>query len=140
MTFRRPTTLINLDQDILRRARTVGALTIGLRSALPPGIGPFCWVAGHAESTLDVVVESAALATDLRYTQREIIKKINADFGLGLQRINIRVIPRHTPEPLSRTPLPPLPDSAAYSLEATADMLSDEDLSASLRRLASRRG
>lgn len=130
--------LLHLPADLMHRTAALAALTESMRSGLPPLLAPYTWVAGHDGSTLFVLVESGARATELRYLQREILKRINSDHGLGLKKAVIRAVPQKTPPIQRHTPPPPLSTAAAESLESAASGVSDPRLANALRRLAAR--
>lgn len=138
MTLTRLPRHLGLPRDVFTKACALGALTDSLRRALPPALAGRCWAAGHDGSTLEIVVENGAWATEIRYLQREILKRINEEHALALKRAHIRATPaRGSPPPLRGT-LPSLPESAAATLTAAATSVTDPGLATALEKLAGR--
>lgn len=127
----------HLASNLLRQARLVQAMTFSLRQYLAGPLAEHCWVAAPRERTLVLVTDGPAWATQLRYQQQEILKLLNSEFHLQLNRLRIRV-DAPPPAPRLRRAGPRLSPQGAAVLEAAAESIADAELSAALRRLARR--
>lgn len=80
---------------MLARLRLQLAITRTLRAELPEPLNARCWCSRIEDSTLTVTVDEASQASLIHYQQRELLKRINADFKerlvRPLSRIRIRV-------------------------------------------------
>ena len=114
-------------------------LTQRLRTVLEPELAPHFQVASLHASHLVLATSSAAWATRLRLQASGlavILSQQLTDFQ-GVKSIEIKILPARvekTPPPQARDISP----SAAADLTAMADALGDGELSAALKRLASR--
>ena len=84
-----------------------------MHSRLPSNYHQHCWLMDISNNVALVAVDSADIATALRYQQHELLKQINEEFkcdlNTPLKRIKIKVI---TPE------MPPLNRSGCVPMEA----------------------
>ena len=106
---------------------------------LQPAARAHCHVASWREGSLLLIVTDGHWATRLRYQQKRLQKQLQdlPEFK-GLTRILFKV----QPPTLAHTPAGPgidLSESAADSIEATAQGITDPALRAALERLASHR-
>ena len=93
------------------------------------------------EGVLTIATDHATTASQLRYLQRVLIQQLqmHAEFS-GLQRLRIIVSPAAVPAQKKQAKdLPTLSQNTSNHLLQTADCLGNSELSAILRRLASRR-
>lgn len=93
------------------------------------------------EGVLTIATDHATTASQLRYLQRVLIQQLqaHAEFS-GLQRLRIIVSPAAVPAQKKQAKdLPTLSLNTSNHLLQTADCLGNSELSAILRRLASRR-
>jgi len=131
-----------LDTRLIARARAMDQLTASLRTILPSAMAQNCWISGVNGETLSLTTINSALATHIRYQQREILKHINCELrtelAQPLRRLRIRLTHFHkaqAPPPMRR---PQLPVHAARQIEAIAQDITDPGLRTALRRLARR--
>lgn len=123
---------------LLDAAQRLARLQALLDEQLPPAARPHCRIASWREGALLLVISDSHWATRLRYQQRRLLKQLQAyrEFA-GLQRVLFKVRPPHTggaaPQRSAR-----LSPSAAQSVQASAESVSDPRLRAALERLASR--
>lgn len=125
----------HLASRLLDQARLLQAMTFSLRQYLAAPLAQHCWVAAPRDRILVLVTDGPVWATQLRYQQREILKVLNTEFRLQLNRVRIRIGPPPTPDPAAR-PGPRLSAEAARVLESAAASIEDPGLSAAMRRLA----
>lgn len=96
------------------------------------------WVLGYRDGVLTVGLSSAAVATQLRFEAGQLVRQLQ-DLGLtDLVRIESRVRPQ--PEPRGQRRHRRYSPGAAARLAEQAESIPDEDLRASLYRLASHLG
>jgi hypothetical protein len=124
---------------LLSQAQRLAVVKRLLDTQLQPAARAHCQVAKWREGTLVLVVTDGHWATRLRYQQRRLQQGLAAlpEFN-GLTRIQFKVQPSVVP----RNAIGPgmnLSDSAADSLEATAEGITDPSLRAALERLARHR-
>lgn len=87
--------LEHFEPRMLARLRLQLAITRTLRAELPEPLNAHCWCSRIEDTTLTVTVDEASQASLIHYQQRELLKRINADFkerlAQPLRRIRIRV-------------------------------------------------
>ncbi|MGH8436059.1 MAG: DciA family protein [Pseudomonas sp.] len=124
-------------QALFNQAQRLAHLQRLLESQLQPAAREHCHVASWREGCLLLIVTDGHWATRLRYQQRRLQRQLQAfDEFTNLTKILFKVQPPtvarhaggHTIE---------LSQSAADSIQATADGISDPNLRAALERLAS---
>jgi|GEM_PF-3931287 len=130
-----------LDPDIRRRVAILRELDHAMWRLLPPQTRERCRCAGTHHGVLVVIAETGVVATLVRFHQQEILdglKNILADcFKTVPLKVQVRVSPM--PEaPKSPTRRPVAPGKGVATLESAARIVSDRDLSRSLKRLAKR--
>lgn len=129
-----------LDARLVARACAMDRLTTSLRTILPPPMAQSCWISSLKGETLSLMTTNSAIATHIRYQQREILKHITCDLGAELdqplRRLRIRLTHLPKSAPALPTRRPQLPVQAARQIEAVAKDISDPDLRSALRRLA----
>ncbi|HRX62385.1 MAG TPA: DUF721 domain-containing protein [Candidatus Competibacter sp.] len=102
---------------------------------LPPHLRDHAELIRLDEEKWTVHTDSSSWATRLRYALHNIRDTLGQQLGFPLPKPHIRVVPPTLPLPVARPPLRLTPKSAKL-LEIAARNLSDERLSAALRRLA----
>jgi hypothetical protein len=108
------------------------------RAYLPPHLRDHAVLVRMDEESWLIHADSSGWATRLRYALHNIRGTLGQHLGMPLPKPHIRVVPAALPPP----PRPPLKltKRSAELLEVTARNLSDERLSAALRRLAAHAG
>jgi hypothetical protein len=124
-----------LSQNWLARIEDIQRLDQSLKFMLHDPLKQHCWAAGIEKRRLTILTDSGAWATQLRYQQQQILKGINTDLGLNLNKLRIRVSTRSPapPKPLSKRHLSK--KSAAYITQG-AQSIKDQALRETLLRLA----
>ena len=75
---------LNIDGNLLKRARLLERMTASARSRLPRHLAEHCWVGAYDEASLTLITDSAAFTTPIHYQQQEIVKQLNEEFGAEL--------------------------------------------------------
>ncbi|MBF7142782.1 MULTISPECIES: DUF721 domain-containing protein [Pseudomonas] len=124
---------------LLSQAQRLALVKRLLDTQLQPAARAHCQVAKWREGTLVLVVTDGHWATRLRYQQRRLQQGLSGmpEFS-GLSRIQFKVQPSVAPPPVGAAGLD-LSDSAADSLQETAENIADPSLRAALERLARHR-
>ncbi|MBC3236376.1 DUF721 domain-containing protein [Pseudomonas lurida] len=121
---------------IFGHAKRLGQLQRLLESQLQPAAREHCRVASWREGHLLLIVTDGHWATRLRYQQKRLQRQLMAfDEFAGLTRIQFKVQPPTTlPGVVEHTH--DLSTTAAETIQATADGISNPALRAALERLA----
>ncbi|WP_375740071.1 DUF721 domain-containing protein [Pseudomonas boanensis] len=121
---------------LFTEAQRIDHLQQLVASQLQPAAREHCHVASWREGRLLLIVTDGHWATRLRYQQARLLRQLKAfeDFA-GLSKIIFKVQPTTggSAKPAAESRLSP---TAAESLQATAETVSDPRLRAALERLA----
>lgn len=124
------------------KAKQIAQLNQMVLSYLPESIRPHCHIANIKTDTLIFNVDSAAWASKLAYSERDIIFQLNRNHDINLKKIICKVEkPPLSPEP----PQPPkrhinkMSNENAEYIAAMAESISDPKLAEALARLAKRK-
>jgi hypothetical protein len=121
--------------NLLSQAQDLRLLLTRVRKHLPPPLDGHCLAALVKKRQLILFVDSPAWASRLRYYSRDLKSQLLRE-GMRVERISIRVMINDTPvqhkKPAAAKRLSP--DNASL-IRQTAEGISDEDLSAALKRL-----
>lgn len=119
-------------------AQRLSRLQTLLHEQLQPAARPYCQIASWREGALVLVVTDSHWATRLRYQQRRLLKQLQAypEFA-ALERVLFKVRPSHPGAPAAGRRAT-LSETAAETVQASAEIVSDPRLRAALERLASR--
>lgn len=116
------------------------ALEKRLLRHLPMPVREHCRLGQIRDNTLIIFVDSAAWATRLRFMATQIVKQLQRDDSVTLNRLEVRILPQNMPS----TSAAPVRAPARLSVE-NANLISslargvdDDKLSRALQRLASR--
>ena len=120
--------------ELMARADRLVRLSRIFRAYLPPHLRDHAALVRLDEDGWVVHADSSSWATRLRYALHNIRETLGQELGFALPKPHIRVVPAALPPP-SRPPMT-LTERNAKLLEVAARNLSDERLSAALRRLA----
>ncbi len=120
--------------ELMARADRLVRLSRIFRAYLPPHLRDHAVLIRLDEDGWVVHADSSSWATRLRYALHNIRETLGQELGFALPKPHIRVVPAALPPP-SRPPMT-LTERNAKLLEVAARNLSDERLSAALRRLA----
>jgi len=107
-----------------------------LDSLLPPRLRAHCAPAGIEGNELVLIADSGTWATQLRYQQQQILKQLNADLGLNLRRLRVRIAPRASTRERRQVPPRQISPGAARTLKEAARSMPDRALGEILLRLA----
>lgn len=129
-----------IPSHLRQRVTTLAVLEQQLNICLPAECRPHCRVAGVDGDTLVLIADSPAWRSRIHFAASQIIGHFNQLDKFSLTRLRIRV---GRPEPeapprRSRTPGDEPSAGVARAFEQLADDVDDEQLAASLRRLAAR--
>jgi len=124
-------------QSLFSEAQRLSQLQQLLEGQLEPAAREHCKVAVWREGNLVLIVSDGQWATRLRYREKRLLKQLGelAEFS-GLQRISFKVRPPVSAPP-GATRQATLSPTAAKSIQASAECISDPQLRAALERLAS---
>lgn len=136
---------------IAEKVAEIHRLSAELFACLPVECTGHCMVVGRRGAILNLVADSPAWATRVRYHGSEIIRHFNSVTGLNLQRVKVvvgppvgRSFPRSSPGKIAAVPAAPrtkprLPVASAKALEQMAKDVDHPELAAALQRLSARR-
>lgn len=124
-------------QALLSEATRLSQLQKLVEGQLEPAASEHCKVAAWRDGQLILIVSDGQWATRLRYREKRLLKQLGAlaEFT-GLQRISFKVRPPATLAQSAGRQVS-LSPSAARSIQASAEGISDPQLRAALERLAS---
>lgn len=125
--------------ELMARANRLARLSRIFRAYLPPHLHDHAVLIRLDQDGWIVHTDSASWATRLRYALHNIRETLGLQLGMPLPKPYIRVVPAALPAHSPRPPLK-LTERNARLLEVAARNLSDERLSAALRRLAEHAG
>lgn len=124
-------------QSLFSEAQRLSQLQQLLDAQLEPAAREHCKVAAWREGILLLIVSDGQWATRLRYREKRLLKQLGELAGFsGLQRISFKVRPPASAPPGSNRQVS-LSPTAARSIKASAESISDPQLRAALERLAS---
>lgn len=122
---------------LMRRAQALNRLNETINGMLPPNLQGRCSVANLRNKQLIIHAESATWATLLRYEQGNILAQLHNDSKYHvIESIKVKIAPaEQVSEVFYRRPQRPGTQSHQAICEL-AETIEDEDLSASISRLA----
>jgi len=121
---------------LAERARALDALDLRLRRLLPVSTARETRLADVRNGRVVFLASSPTWASRLRLHQSTILAEARAALGGGVERFAVKVAPLPTVPPEPTKPKP-LSAATARHLMATATILSDPELQALYRKLAS---
>lgn len=123
-------------QALFRKAEAIGRFQRLLESKIQPAARPHCKLAMYRDGQLLIIVDDGHWATRLRYQQKRLLRELQElpQFE-GLRQLVFKVQPDTTVQPAKRK-VELLSESAAESIEASAECISDPGLKAAMERLA----
>ena len=117
--------------DILKQLDTE------IASLLPPAMASKIKVANISRSEIIIHITSATLLTRLRLQQRQVIQKINQMYSWArIEKITIKVRPKKHSPIQAEAERPHRSERIAKEIDLAAEQCSDENLKASLTKLA----
>ena len=126
-------------QSLSSQAQRLAKLQLLLENQLQPAARQHCQIASWRNGCLLLIVTDGHWATRLRYQQRRLLRQLQAvEAFTGLQKILFKVQPKVVTKAPQHSPYE-LSDSAADSIQAAAESVSDPRLRAALQRLAGHR-
>jgi hypothetical protein len=122
---------------ILRRAQALNGLNEFIHEMLPPNLKERCSVANIRNKQLIILAESATWATLLRYEQGKILANLHQHPKYKvIESIKVKIAPvEHSSQDVFRRPKRPNHQSC-QAINELAEIIEDEELSASINRLA----
>lgn len=121
-------------RGLLATAREQAVLLQRIQGMIPHPLNSHCIAAVQKETQLIIYVDSAAWASRLRFTTRQLSGQLKSA-NLKIDRVIVRVMVRTKPVQKPRPPIRLLSAENANLINQTADGLDDPDLSAALKRL-----
>ena len=118
------------------RARVLDALDERLRRLLPAATARETRLADVRNGRIVFLASSPTWASRLRLHQADLLAEARTALGSGVERFAVKVAPLPTVPPEPTKPKP-LSAATARHLKATATILSDPELQALYRKLAS---
>lgn len=106
-----------------------------LRTLIPPPMDTHCTAAVLKESGLVLYADSSTWASRLRFTSRDLVRRLNAE-GMEIKRITVRVLVTSKPPERKRSKIRHLSAENAFLINQTAADIDDHDLSEALVRLS----
>jgi len=128
-----------IDKKLKKQTAKQRFINTILHQILPQPLNQHVWVAKLDNGVLSLLTDSPSWATQIRYQQHEIIKQLNSDPSLKLNKIEIsiaRSIDRSrttTPQPKTR-----LSVSAKQAIKSATTTLSDPELKAIFEKISKR--
>lgn len=132
-------------QTVISKAQAIDKLNGTVQELLDDELKPYCRVANLANGILVILVASGAVATQLRYRNRGLIKSLHKNPALShIREIQIKVRPEN-PEALYERPVDktkmresatPLSPSTAQTLIDMAQTIDDPRLREAIEKIA----
>jgi len=122
--------------SLVERARQLDALDCRLRQLLPAATARETRLADVRNGRVVFLASTPAWASRLRLHQAALLAEARAALGDTVERLTVKVAPLPTVPPDPTRPKP-LSAAAARHLQASATLLSDPELKALYRKLAS---
>jgi len=122
--------------SLVERARQLDALDSRLRQLLPAATARETRLADVRNGRVVFLASTPAWASRLRLHQAALLAEARAALGDTVERLTVKVAPLPTVPPDPTRPKP-LSAAAARHLQASATLLSDPELKALYRKLAS---
>lgn len=123
---------------LVQHAQLVEKLNHTLHQTLPLQFSAHCHLANIKNQTLIIHTDNASFASLIRFQVPALCKTFSAQLKMPISGIEIKVRPKVSHSTAVETPTTLLPKSAAIALQQTSQVINNEDLSASLEKLAKR--
>ena len=127
-----------IDDDLKKQSRDQHFFNTVLSRILPPPLNRHVWASGYEKGILRLLTDGPAWATRLRYQQHELLKQLNSDPAVKLNKILITVSNRPSPVLQQKPERRGLSASARTSLQKAASTVSDPELRQIFERLSNR--
>lgn len=130
-------------QTLLSKVKAIETLNHTLNQLLDPALKEYCQVANLTNGVLIILTANASVATELRYSAADLIKKLHKNHSLKhIREIQTKVRPP-APSGLRRGIVKKQPEKAALlspetaeTLTAMAETIEDADLREVMLRIA----
>ncbi len=123
---------------LAQHAQLIEKLDHTLHQALPSQFSTHCRLANIKHQTLIIHTDNASLASLIRFQVPTLCKTFSAHLEMPISNIEVKVRPETSREKVVETSTTLLPKSAATALQQTSQVIDNEALSASLKKLANR--
>ena len=125
-------------KSLTENSLQVAELNHILASALPQKLAQFCTVTSYRNGSLTLQAQTSSAATQLKFMQPQIFAKLKKSSKFrALQEISIRIAAQQPKLDRHYTREAPIVSTQSRELiRQTANSLSDQDLAASMRKLA----
>lgn len=120
-----------------QRVQQLNQLNAILQKVLPPQFAEHCYLANINEHTLVIHTDNASYASLIRFQASALCDAVSKHLPQVVNKLDVRVRPKNA-VPQSELSSPSLPNTAAESLQQTADAIEDGPLKEALSRLAQR--
>lgn len=109
-----------------------------LQQVLPPNYAAHCYLANIKHDTLIVHTDKATLASMIRFQAPVLCKTFSEQLGQAFSKLEVKVKPHHILLNNPNTNRISMSDSAAKTIQQTADGLDEGPLKTALEKLAKR--
>jgi hypothetical protein len=124
---------------LAQHAQLIEKLNHTLHQTLPLQFSAHCHLANIKNQTLIIHTDNAAFASLIRFQVPALCKTFTEHLEMPINHIEIKVRPKRTAQVTVKPPTTTaLPESAARVIQQTAEVIGNETLSASLKKLANR--
>lgn len=123
---------------LTQHAQLIEKLNHTLHQSLPLQFSAHCHLANIKNQTLIIHTDNASFASLIRFQVPALCKTFGEHLKMPISHIEIKVRPKITAPITMELPTTTLPESAAKVIQQTAEVIGNDALSASLKRLATR--
>lgn len=123
---------------LAQHAQLIEKLNHTLHQTLPLQFSAHCHLANIKNQTLVIHTDNASFASLIRFQVPALCKTFTEHLKMPIKHIEIKVRPKITAPITIKRPTTTLPESAAKVIQQTAEVIGNDALSASLKRLATR--
>ena len=126
-------------KQLAKRSQQLTKLDYILQQIIPAKFATHCHLANINGQTVIIHIDNAAYASLLRFQADTVCKALSEHIPQTVNKLVVKVRPTYTPLSSQHLPTINLPDSAATSLQQTADIMEDGALKTALEKLIQRR-
>jgi hypothetical protein len=123
---------------LAQHAQLIEKLNHTLHQTLPLEFSAHCRLANIKNQTLIIHTDNASFASFIRFQVPALCKTFSSHLKIPISNIEIKVRPEIAPLATAEGTTTLLPETAAIALQKTSQVIDNEELSASLDKLANR--